>query len=313
MTATQSDYDDDSKPPGTYLVEIEGVVDENSAASATTTVAFTLSEICNDVTVNFPESPCDGRTCTLEYTITEPNYSEPAEPQPFIEPARCSTKYLPFVTIRWFEDSRLEEKLSLENGNFVIDEQDLTVLQRESEAPDYKYKDSTFPQSFRAYLDRPDGSESRTPHYQVFFRIKNPCRQAEFAVVGSTPDKLPPPVTNVVLGVETEITFDYFSVTADFDASICGNIAYEIKYDNSVITTETVPMKLKDTYLIDDLVTLIVLEDNVSQAEETILYVTRGFFETYPETKTEDNKYTRRIRYEDPCTSATMELLQWPG
>ena len=83
-------------------------------------------------------------------------------PEPIISPAYCSAKFQ--ATIRFFNDARLNEKLTYENGLLLIDEQDLTVLEREDEAPDYTYRDFTFATSFRAYVTKPDGNEVNTPH-----------------------------------------------------------------------------------------------------------------------------------------------------
>ena len=68
LTATIEDYNTDAKPPGSYNVEIEAVADLLPSAMASTSIIYTLKELCNPLQLEL--SPVSD-VC---YSITEEDF-----------------------------------------------------------------------------------------------------------------------------------------------------------------------------------------------------------------------------------------------
>ena len=141
----------------------------------------------------------------------------------------------------------------------------------------------------------PEDTEEFSEPRDVDFEVKNPCRIVDFVDFTQTDDNLPEQETSINIGEETTITFNQFDWSASFNAQICGIQSYTITYDGSLVTADSVPMKLEDDTFIDDPITLIVKQDDPSAAGEAnkVDYVIRGFFELYPDAISEEIKYTR--------------------
>ena len=107
------------KPPGAYIVEIEGVVDENQSAKDATEITYTLNEICSGaftVALSDITPPC--------YTIGEENYSL-VLPKATVTPPRCATKYPALIEYTVVSDDDLDVLQAFSedaNGDLVIDE-----------------------------------------------------------------------------------------------------------------------------------------------------------------------------------------------
>lgn len=130
ITASQSDYDSDAKPPGAYLVTIEAAVVGFAEQKASTEISFILEEICDNMTLDLPPTGTDD--C---YTILQEDSFAVKIPVVTMTPAICATKY-PVTLTQMNDDPAVESALDCTDGsNCILTPQ--TELEPLLDGPEY--------------------------------------------------------------------------------------------------------------------------------------------------------------------------------